>query len=67
VTRDARDIVDVLGAEVKRVGYTETARRTGIDRCSLHRAFRSKSSMPAFSTIALVAMAVGVKLEARRI
>lgn len=67
MTRDARAIIDMLREEIERVGYSETARRSGVDRTSLHRAFQRRTGrLPAFSTIALVAMALSVRLEARK-
>jgi DNA-binding phage protein len=67
MTRDARAIIDMLREEIKRVGWSETARRSGLDRTSLHRAFQERQHrFPSFVTVSLVAMALGVKLEARK-
>jgi DNA-binding phage protein len=65
VSRDGQDLLATLREEVEFVGWTETARRSKIDRCSLHRAFRNGT--PLFSTVAAVAEAVGMKLEVRRL
>lgn len=67
MTRDARAIVDLLREEIQRVGWSEVARRSGLRRENLHRVFkRGSGHLPSLSTISLVALAVGVRLEAHR-
>ena len=67
MTRDADAIVNLLREEIERVGWSEVARRSGIERTALHRAFQARRGRaPAFTTVMFVAEALGVKLEARR-
>jgi DNA-binding phage protein len=63
-TADALALCAALREHIIRAGWSETARRTGIDRCALHRAFPEKrrGTMPAFVTVSLVAAALNLRL-----
>jgi DNA-binding phage protein len=63
ITRDGAAVIDTLRAQIERIGWTETARRSGIARETLHKAFKRRSM--SFMTVQRVADAVGVRLEAR--
>jgi DNA-binding phage protein len=69
VTRAAGQIAEIrdqVREAIVRVGWSETARRSGYDRCNLHRAFRKNSrTVPNLATIVDVAEAVGLKIEVR--
>lgn len=68
MTVDGLAIFALLRVEIVRVGWSETARRCGIDRTALHRAFRDKPATrsPHFGTIMAVADALGLEFTVRR-
>lgn len=68
MTRDAEAICEELRAAIVRTGWSETARRCGIDRTALHRSFRPKrgNGQPSFVTVSLVAEALGLRLSIER-
>lgn len=56
---------DQLRQAIIRKGWSATARLSGVDRTVLHRAFRpegDKARMPSFTTVTLVAEALGLRL-----
>lgn len=62
---DAEIVCEELRAAIVRTGWSETARRSGVDRCNLHRAFtaeRRGGGLPSFATVAAVARALGLRL-----
>ena len=59
-TAHGRRVVETLAAETRHVGWSETARRSGIDRTVLHRAFRNQRL--SFVTVQCVARALGYRL-----
>lgn len=60
------ELIAPLRNRIERIGWTETARRSGLRRESLHRALgRNRTVDPSFSTIVRVAKAVGLKLSIR--
>lgn len=64
MTADAEAVRRVLRAEIVRVGWSETARRCGMDRTALHRVFRINPATrcPNFATIASVAQALNLEI-----
>jgi DNA-binding phage protein len=65
MTEDGRQIIDLCRNEIKRRGWSRSARMTGIDRTALHRAFNpSRQHTPSFKTIMAVARALDIKLIA---
>jgi DNA-binding phage protein len=64
-------LVLVLREAIARVGWTETARRCGIDRVTLHRAFGTTPKVkgprgpigPSLDTVLAVLPAVGIELS----
>jgi DNA-binding phage protein len=54
-------VLDGMRAAIKRVGWSETARRSGVDRVTLHRVF-GEGGNPKLSTIEKVAPHVGVAI-----
>lgn len=68
MTPDAQALCVQLRAGIVRTGWSEMARRTGLDRCALHRSFpeiRGNRSMNLM-TAALVANALGLRLSLTR-
>jgi probable addiction module antidote protein len=68
LTADAQALIAALREEIISVGWSATARQAGLNRCSLHRAFRATpgQSVPNFDTIMAVANALGLELTVRR-
>lgn len=67
VTRDAFEVIAVIREEIEHVGYAEVARRSGLDRTFLYRAFRDRTDgCPNFVTVALAAEALGMRIEVVR-
>lgn len=66
-TPDSTAVVAAPRAAIVRTGWSETARRCGLDRTSLHRAFRANPSTrsPNLGTVAAVALALGLELTIR--
>lgn len=68
LTPDGQAICALLRGEIARVGWSETARRAGVDRCNLHRAFPADPGKrnPSFATVTEVARALGLEVTVRR-
>lgn len=67
MTHDAKAIVDLIRSEIMKVGWSETARRSGVNRSTLWRTFRwGADRVPSFYILAQVACTLGVRLEAHR-
>lgn len=67
LTEDGRAICALVRSEIVRVGWSEIARRSGMDRTALHRAFPPKGDRnPSFRTMTSVADAVGLEFTVRR-
>lgn len=63
MTGDPFEAIAVLREEIEHVGYAEVARRSGMDRTFLHRAFRDRTDgCPNFVTVARAAEAVGMQI-----
>jgi DNA-binding phage protein len=64
MTPDGQLICARLRKAIIKTGWSETARRVGMDRTALHRAFAPHrgNRTPSFVTISLVAQALGLKL-----
>jgi DNA-binding phage protein len=56
----ARKLIAEVAAAIERTGWSETSRRSGVDRVSLHRAFGAKTTVPSFTTLDRVAQALGL-------
>jgi DNA-binding phage protein len=67
-TPDARDICAILRDEIVRTGWSETARRAGVERTALHRAFQASPGKhnPSFATVTKTAQALGLEFTVRR-
>jgi DNA-binding phage protein len=69
LTRDARRVLNQLGDAVADAGWTATARRSGVDRVTLHRLFGNMpgrtTNAPNFATLCLIAEALGLELTVR--
>jgi DNA-binding phage protein len=63
ITHDGAAVIDTLRSQIERIGWSETARRSGIARETLHKAFKRRTM--SFMTVQRVAQAVGVRLDAR--
>lgn len=67
------NVLEQIRDAIERQGWSETARRSGITRTTLHRAFgdtRRKhcvSARPSFTTIERVLPHVGLELAAREV
>jgi DNA-binding phage protein len=68
LTADGRAMLDLLGAEIARVGWSETARRSGVCRINLHRTFGPTRSVraPNLATLCAIAEALGFELTVRK-
>jgi DNA-binding phage protein len=67
LTADAQVICARLRTEIIRTGWSETARRSGVERAALHRAFMGGGKrVPSFQTIASVAQALGLEFSLQR-
>jgi DNA-binding phage protein len=56
-------VVRDIGLVIERVGWREVARRTGVDRCALHRTFsRNGRGHPTLATLDRVLPHVGLRL-----
>lgn len=67
VTSDAYSVIAVIREEIEHVGYAEVARRSGLDRTFLYRAFRDRSDgCPNFVTVATVVEALDMRIEVVR-
>lgn len=64
MTPDAQAICAILRAAIVRTGWSETARRSGVNRVTLHRCFphRGSGTNPSLATIAAVAGALSLQL-----
>lgn len=58
----ATDLREQLRAAIKQIGWSETARRSGCDRVTLHRAFGPRGN-PKLSTIVAVLPVVGLNIS----
>ena len=66
-TPAARAVCSLVRREIIRVGWSETARRCGMDRTALHRAFPPACNRnPSFVTLTNVAAAVGLEFTVRK-
>jgi DNA-binding phage protein len=61
----AAAICATVRASIVLAGWSETARRSGVDRTALHRAFPPERGgrMPSFSMVIAVADALGLRLS----
>lgn len=67
VSSNAYEVISVIREEIEHVGYAEVARRSGLDRTFLYRAFQDRSDgCPNFVTVALTAEALGMRIEVVR-
>lgn len=68
LTPDARRLCDALRAEIVVAGWSATARRAGVDRMALHRAFPPvrRGRNPSFPMVAEVARSLGFELTLTR-
>jgi len=63
VTNAALKIRDALRAAIVEAGWSETARRSGVGRVVLYRAFPKQGTrMPGLTTTVRVAAALGLKV-----
>jgi probable addiction module antidote protein len=63
---EAGDIVDIchaIGAATRQHNITDLARRAGIERTNLYRAFAGGEKRPNFSTVLNVLHAMGLELH----
>lgn len=68
LTPDARAICALVRREIVRTGWSETARRAGVERTALHRAFPPRGQRnPSFVTFTNVAAAVGLEFTVRKV
>lgn len=59
-------VVSEIRAAIVRMGWSETARRSGVDRTVLHRTFAEKPRKgPSLRTIERVLPALGLELAVR--
>lgn len=58
-------LVAQLREAIVRTGWSETARRAGVNRCALHRSFK-RGGTPSFERIDAVAEAVGMRVSLTR-
>lgn len=65
-TADVERLCAELKEEIGCVGWSETARRAGVDRTALHRAFSGRRNTANLTTIAAVANALGFHLVLAR-
>lgn len=67
---DASASVAFIRARIETVGWSETARRSGLHRCHLHRAFganRRGSGLPTLRTLTALLPVLGLELTVREI
>lgn len=61
-------MIEQIRAAIARVGWSETARRSGVDRVTLHRCFgNSGNQNPKLATIEAVLPHVGLRLAVTEI
>ena len=65
-TNDPGYVAHALGVATRAKGMTEIARRTGLSREQLHRAFSGDGSNISLRTTLSVLQAVGIRLLARQ-
>lgn len=63
------EIVPIVRAAIQRVGWSETARRAGVDRVTLHRCFgaRPNGRGPQLSTLLAILPHVGLSLTVKEL
>lgn len=63
------DLIALIRARVEQIGWSESARRAGVDRCNLHRSLGPRSAQfPAsLRTLQKLLPAIGLELTVKEI
>lgn len=62
------EVIAAIRAAIERIGWSETARRSGVERTHLHRSFGENGrEWPSLSTIERVLPHLGLRLRVERV